>query len=256
MGVGLSSRKDGPDTADLPGSYTLTLSTTLLQPDLLVIEITAVGDWRVASGATDCCACCPGRYLRRWTAGVPMRLSRRQTAFTLVEVAVASAISALVMLILWTLDRTGMVQTNVTQNKLDALRSSHLLFEVVHRDLKGARHVVDLPAPAGAGHSLFFIDGKEYRFDRKSTNSPSVVSDGPLVGGHDFSLHTNGDGSVHFRIATASQSTQDPTAGRFLYHLRGNRRGMSCRYAAIVTTIRRWWQMDGRPTNTAWMGIP
>jgi len=95
---------------------------------------------------------------------------RRRSAFTLVELVVSVLLVALVCLGTWMIHTGGWRSMVVTQKKLGAIRGAHLLFEVLHRDLKSARSLlvaprVPDPDTGKPGPTVFLIDGREYVWD-------------------------------------------------------------------------------------------
>lgn len=90
--------------------------------------------------------------------------------FTLLEMLVATLLMALVVIGVWGIHTGGWRSMLVTQKKLGAIRGAHLLFEVLHRDLKSARTLlvaprVPDPATGAPGPTIFLIEGKEYVWD-------------------------------------------------------------------------------------------
>jgi prepilin-type N-terminal cleavage/methylation domain-containing protein len=89
-------------------------------------------------------------------------------AFTLIELLVALLVASVVIIGSWLFWSGGSRQVVTGQRKLDSLRSAHLVFELLHRDLKSARSVLVTSPSAPATPpvtTFFFIDGKEYAFD-------------------------------------------------------------------------------------------
>ena len=94
--------------------------------------------------------------------------SLRRTGFTLIELLVALLVACAVIIGSWLFWSGGSRQVVTGQRKLDSLRSAHLVFELLHRDLKSARTVfVSPPSAPGTPPTtvFFFVDGKEYAFD-------------------------------------------------------------------------------------------
>jgi hypothetical protein len=137
-------------------------------------------------------------------------------AFTLVELVTAIVLVAGAVLVVWALYTTGSRQVVLSQMKLDAVRGAHLLFEVLHRDLVGARSVLVVPPPPAAPDrapppSLFFVDGKEYLLDR-ATGALTIAGEPWLLCGYeDVSLRLLAGGRARLRIAAVSHSA--PRAG-------------------------------------------
>lgn len=139
--------------------------------------------------------------------------------FTLLELLVATILMAMVVIGAWSIHTGGWRSMIVTQKKLGAIRGAHLLFEVMHRDLKGARTLlvaprVPDPATGKPGASIILIDGKEYVWD--------PVTGVLIVGGEkwvlglfeEISLEQRPRGLVMVRIVSlADEAAQDGPAG-------------------------------------------
>lgn len=112
-------------------------------------------------------------------------LNRR--AVTLIEVLVAALIVSSIVIVIWYFYSHGMTNLQATERILESTRGAHVLFELLHRDLKRAREV-SIPKELAAlaepklepGDSLTYIDLKEYLF-RKKTRTVTID-------GHPFRL--------------------------------------------------------------------
>lgn len=103
----------------------------------------------------------------------PLGPNRARGGFTLVELLIATLLTVLVLVGVWLIHSGGWRNMLLTQKKLGAIRGAHLLFEILHRDLKGARSVlvaprVPDPATGKPGPTIFLIDGKEYVWDPRT----------------------------------------------------------------------------------------
>ena len=106
--------------------------------------------------------------------------SLKRRAVTLVEVLVAAVVVSAVVIVIWYLYSHGMSNLQATERILESTRGAHVLFELLHRDIKRAREVSlpkDLTAMAEpkleAGDTVIYIDMKEYLF-RKKTRTLSI----------------------------------------------------------------------------------
>jgi hypothetical protein len=102
----------------------------------------------------------------------PLRRLRR--AVTLIEVLVAALIVSAVFVVIWYLYSHGMSNIQATERILESTRGAHVLFELLHRDVKRAREVLlprDLTAATDPklepGDLLLYVDFKEYFFKKK-----------------------------------------------------------------------------------------
>lgn len=143
------------------------------------------------------------------------RARRRASAFTLVEVLVSTLLTVLVLLGAWTINVGGWRNMLLTQKKLGAIRGAHLLFEVMHRDLKSARSVlvaprVPDPATGKPGPTIFLIDGKEYVWDPNT--GVLVVGGERWVLGlfEDIQLEQRGRGLIRVRIVSLADEAAQP----------------------------------------------
>jgi predicted secreted protein len=113
--------------------------------------------------------------------------SLRRAGVTLVEVLVAAVVVSAVVIVIWYFYSHGMSNLQATERILESTRGAHVLFELLHRDIKRAREVSipkDLAALAETkmepGDTLIYIDLKEYLF-RKKTRTVTID-------GHPFRL--------------------------------------------------------------------
>lgn len=132
---------------------------------------------------------------------------RARDGFTLVEVLVAVLLVALVSMGTWLLHSGGWRGVLLTQKKLGAIRGAHLLFEVLHKDLKGARSLlvaprVPDPETGQPGPSVFLIDGKEYVFDPKTGQLTIAGERWVLSLFEDLTLEPGAFGLVKVRIVS------------------------------------------------------
>ncbi|MBI4862481.1 MAG: prepilin-type N-terminal cleavage/methylation domain-containing protein [Candidatus Riflebacteria bacterium] len=99
---------------------------------------------------------------------------RPRRGLTLVEVLVAALIVSAIFVVIWYFYNQGMASIQSTERVLESTRAAHILFELLHRDLKRAREVLiprDLAALA-AGQvdpqdAILYVDLKEYAFRKK-----------------------------------------------------------------------------------------
>ena len=146
-------------------------------------------------------------------------MTRRRNAFTLIELLVAVLLVVLVCLGTWMIHTGGWRSMLVTQKKLGAIRGAHLLFEVMHRDLKCARSLlvaprVPDPETGKPGPSIFLIDNKEYVWD--PTTGVLIVSGEKWILGLFTEIHLDQltQGQVHVRIVSVSdEAAQNGPAG-------------------------------------------
>lgn len=104
-----------------------------------------------------------------------IRLARGlRRAVTLTEVLVATVVVCAVFIVVWYFYSHGMANLQVTERVLESTRGAHILFELLHRDLKRAGEVAiprDLLAVTEPklepGDSVIYIDLKEYVFRKK-----------------------------------------------------------------------------------------
>jgi hypothetical protein len=80
-------------------------------------------------------------------------------------------------MVIWALYSHGMSSIQRTERILESTRAAHVLFELLHRDLKRAREVVIPRAttasaistgPIEPGDALMYVDLKEYAFRKKT----------------------------------------------------------------------------------------
>jgi predicted secreted protein len=113
--------------------------------------------------------------------------SLRRAGVTLVEVLVAAVVVSAVVIVIWYFYSHGMANLQATERILESTRGAHVLFELLHRDIKRAREVSipkDLAALAETkmepGDTLIYIDMKEYLFRKKARTV--------TIDGHPFRL--------------------------------------------------------------------
>ena len=102
-----------------------------------------------------------------------MKRSLRR-AVTLLEVLVAALVVSSIFIVIWYFYSHGMSNIQVTERVLESTRGAHILFELLHRDLKRAQEVAiptDLlrnsdPKPE-PGDAVIYIDLKEYAFRKR-----------------------------------------------------------------------------------------
>lgn len=148
---------------------------------------------------------------------------------TLIEVLVAALIVSSIVIVIWYFYSHGMSNLQATERILESTRGAHVLFELLHRDIKRAREVSipkDLAALAEPklepGDGLVYIDLKEYLF-RKKTRTVTID-------GHPFRLGLFDEVAVENRepgvytirivpVPSASVSGESPRlaqAGRYV----------------------------------------
>lgn len=95
-------------------------------------------------------------------------------AVTLIEVLVAAVIVSAIFIVIWYLYSHGMSNMQATERILESTRGAHVLFELLHRDVKRAREILipkDLTQVAEPklepGDLLLYVDFKEYFFKKK-----------------------------------------------------------------------------------------
>lgn len=114
-------------------------------------------------------------------------LKRIRRAVTLLEVLVATVVVSSIFIVIWYFYSHGMSNLQVTERVLESTRGAHILFELLHRDLKRASEVAipkDLLNASDPklepGDAVLYVDLKEYVFRKKDRK----VS----IDGHPFSL--------------------------------------------------------------------
>ena len=142
-----------------------------------------------------------------------MRAGHLRRAFTLVELLVATLLTVLLVVLTvmgtWAIHTGGWRNMLVTQKKLGAIRGAHLLFEVMHRDLKSARTLlvaprVPDPETGKPGPTVFLIDGKEYVWE-PNTGVLTIAGERWVLGlFEDIQLEQHPRGLIRVRIVSVS----------------------------------------------------
>lgn len=103
------------------------------------------------------------------------RLARGlRRAVTLIEVLVATVVVSSIFIVIWYFYSHGMSNLQVTERVLESTRGAHILFELLHRDLKRAsevaipRELLSASDPRlEPGDAVIYADLKEYVFRKK-----------------------------------------------------------------------------------------
>ena len=154
---------------------------------------------------------------------------RLRRAITLIEVMVAAVIVSSVFIVVWYFYSHGMSNLQVTERVLESTRGAHILFELLHRDLKRATEVAiprDLLSSSEPklepGDAVIYVDLKEYVFRKKDRR---VTIDGyPFMLGHfeEIAFTLKEPGLVQVRIVpvpsagTPGESVRLANAGRYV----------------------------------------
>lgn len=156
-------------------------------------------------------------------------MKRLRKALTAIEVLIATVVVSSVFIVVWYMYSHGMSNLQVTERVLESTRGAHILFELLHRDLKRASEVgIPRDLLTGAepklepGDAVIYIDLKEYVFRKKDKR---VTIDGyPFTLGRfdEVSFKLIEPGLVHVRIVpvpssgSAGESERLAAAGRYV----------------------------------------
>ena len=156
-----------------------------------------------------------------------LRRARRK-AVTLIEVMIAAIIVSTIFIVIWYFYSHGMSNIQVTERVLESTRGAHILFELLHRDLKRSSEVAiprDLLSGSDPklepGDAVIYIDLKEYVFRKKDKR---VTIDGyPFTLGRfeEVSFKITDPGLVTIKLVpipsagAASESPRLASAGRY-----------------------------------------
>jgi prepilin-type N-terminal cleavage/methylation domain-containing protein len=156
-------------------------------------------------------------------------LRRGRRGVTLIEVLVAAVIVSSVFVVVWYLYSHGMSNLQATERVLESTRGAHILFELLHRDLKRAREVAiprDLLGAADPkmepGDAALYVDLKEYLF-RKKTRTVTIDGDAFRLGQfEEIAFTLSGPGLVTVKIVpipssgVAGEPERLASAGRYV----------------------------------------
>lgn len=156
-------------------------------------------------------------------------MRRLRRALTAIEVLIATVVVSSVFIVVWYLYSHGMSNLQVTERVLESTRGAHILFELLHRDLKRASEVgIPRDLLGGSepklepGDAVIYIDLKEYVFRKKDRR---VTIDGyPFTLGRfdEVSFKLTEPGLVQVKIVpvpsagTAGESERLAAAGRYV----------------------------------------
>lgn len=100
--------------------------------------------------------------------------NRIRRAVTLIEVLVATVVVSSIFIVVWYFYSHGMSNLQVTERILESTRGAHILFELLHRDLKRASEVAiprELLSSSDPklepGDAVIYVDLKEYVYRKK-----------------------------------------------------------------------------------------